>query len=337
MKTIAESLGVSRQLVSLALRDAPGASAETKERVRRVALELGYSPHIAARSLRRSQSRHVGVVFQPQHSHEPAVVAAIYEVAEQEGFHVVLGAETQTRSTSRALDELIGYRCAAVILMGSAEAAARVEDIAARLPVPLVAVNCGAPGGRYDVVHSAGDRGTAQAVEHLAALGHRHIAYVHPTLMPVGGLRHQGYCDAVRRHGLRRDVVRVTSSMTEEAGSTAARVLLARPALPTAVACANDQIAFGLMQVLLRQGVRVPEDVSVTGYDDDRLARLSAVDLTTVQQDATEMGRKAFAAAARRIADAAAGPEEHLIQPSLVVRSSSAPPRGATAQPPGDR
>jgi transcriptional regulator with XRE-family HTH domain len=123
MADIATRLGVSRQLVSIALRGLPGASSETRERVQKVAEELGYRPHLAARSLRQTKSRHIGVAFAPAGAAEADLVEAIYPTAAEHGYQLVLSARTGTRSTFQA-DELLGYRCAAVIVIGSGLAAA---------------------------------------------------------------------------------------------------------------------------------------------------------------------------------------------------------------------
>ena len=97
--------------------------------------------------------------------------------------------------------------------------------------------------------------------------------------------------------------------------------------LPTAVMASNDQVALGVMLVLARSGVRVPEDVSLTGYDDSRMARLSSVDLTTVRQDPGLMGAAAVEAAVRRIDRPDSRPRETVVEPTLVVRGSTMPPR----------
>ena len=144
--------------------------------------------------------------------------------------------------------------------------------------------------------------------------------------MPPAELRLRGYLDATRALGLRPDVLEFAGDYTEECGAAAGRELLAAAELPTAVVACNDQAAAGLVLTLSRAGVSVPEHVSVTGFDDSRFARLSAVDLTTVHQDARAMGKRAVNAALRRIGHPATRPQELVIEPELVVRSSTATP-----------
>lgn len=333
MADIAAKLGVSRQLVSLVMRDAPGASEETRRRVRQTAQELGFSPHVGARSLRRARSKDLGVIFAPAHSTEPEIVEHIYPAAVACGYDVILSAQTGTRSTEQAVEELLGHRCAAVIAMGSNLDHAALRDVADRIPMPLVDVGFGRGNDYYDVVRSSGDKGVAQVVTYLAEIGHRQIVYVDPASMPAAGLRRRGYQRTIKRFGIATDVLTMTgdyseSDYFEEAGSAAARILLQRPKLPTAVVAPNDHTAVGLLQVLVRNGVRVPQDVSVTGFDDAPIARLTAIDLTTVRQDPRLMGVAAVEAAVRRIEDPDLRPAQTIIETSLVIRGSTAAPRG---------
>jgi DNA-binding LacI/PurR family transcriptional regulator len=338
MADIAAYLGVSRQLVSIVLRDMPGASAETRERVLQAAKELGYSPHIGARTLRQARSRHLGVAFAPAHATEPDIVEAIYPAAAKHGYRVVLSAQTATRSTDQAFEELLGYRCAAVIIIGSDLAGPQLVALARRAKVPVVVVGAGQRNKAFDVVRSAGDTGTALLVQHLVELGHNRIAYVNSASMPPAALRLRGYLRAVGEAGLEADVVEVPGlDFTEESGAIAGRKLLERRRLPTAIVTCNDQQAVGLMQVLSRAGVAIPGDVSLTGFDDSRFARLSSVDLTTARQDPVQMGEAAVSAAVRRIEEPTLRPTLLLVEPSLVVRSSTRRPARSSGLPPRDR
>jgi DNA-binding LacI/PurR family transcriptional regulator len=334
MADIATHLGVSRQLVSIVLRDMPGASQQTRERVTTAARELGYSPHIGARTLRQTKSLNIGVAFAPAHATEPDIVEAIYPAAAAHGYHVVLSAQTRTRSTTAAVEELLGYRCAGIIVIGSLMTPAQTRALAKRVKVPLVVVGAGDRSTVFDVVRSAGDRGIAMVVDHLTDLGHRKIAYLHAESMPPAALRLHGYLEATGASGLSADVVSVLGAdFTEEAGAIAGRELLARDLLPTAVVAGNDQQAIGLLQVLSRGGVSVPGRVSLTGFDDSRFASLSSVDLTSVRQDPEAMGHAAVAAAVRRIDRPTLRPSLHVVEPTLVVRGSTGQPRRTTSSP----
>lgn len=328
MGDIAIHLGVSRQLVSIVLRDMPGASEATRTRVKAAAAELGYSPHVGARTLRQSQSHHLGVAFAPVHASEPDIVEAIYPAAAEHGYQVVLSAQTPTRTTQRAVEELLGYRCAAIIVIGSDTKAVALRALAARVKVPMVVVGNGERNTAFDVVRSAGDVGIAATVAHLLELGHRQIAYVDAEAMGPAAIRCRGYLSAMESAGLPADVITVgDQDYTEESGATAARLLLKRSVLPTAVVTGNDQEAVGVLQVFSRAGISVPDDVSLTGFDDSRFAQLSSVDLTTARQDPEEMGRAAVEVAVRRIQRPESRPTLRVIQPKLVVRGSTGRPR----------
>ena len=326
MADVAAHLGVSRQLVSIVMRDKPGASEATRRRVREAAGELGYQPHIGARSLRQTRSTHLGVSFAPAHATEPDIVEAIYPAASKVGYQVLLSAQIATRSTAQAVEELLGFRCAALIVIGSNLSDTKLRQLARRAKVPVVVIGAGVPNPVYDVVRSNGETGVRALVEHLVALGHHRIAYVHARSMASAGPRRQGYLAAMTAAGLEVDVVAIPGhDYTEEAGATAARALLDRPTLPTAVVAGNDQQAVGVITVLSRAGVSIPGQVSVTGFDDSRFARLSAIDLSTARQDPALMGRAAVEAAVRRIEHPEATPAVALIEPSIVLRSSTAP------------
>lgn len=328
MADIAAHVGVSRQLVSIVLRDMPGASQATRDRVRTAAAELGYSPHMGARTLRQTRSRHIGVAFTPTHATEPDIVEAIYPAAMEHGYHVVLSAQTVARSTQQAVEELLGYRCAAIIVIGSALGVTEMRALAQRAKVPLVVVGAGERNAAFDVVRSAGDTGIELVVQHLVELRHRRIAFVHCESMPPAAVRLKGYLRAVDDAGLPADVVSVSGpDYTEESGAVAGRQLLERTRLPTAVMTGNDQQAVGVMQVLVRAGITIPGDISLTGFDDSRFAGLSSVDLTTARQDPVMMGKAAVSAAIRRVGQPTVRPSLALIDPSLVVRSSTGKPR----------
>lgn len=327
MADVASEVGVSRQLVSLVLSGKPGASVETRRRVHDAAERIGYRPHRGAQLLRQSASHQLGVLFAPAHATEPDIVEAIYPAAGAHGYQVLLSATTSTRSGREALEELLSFRSAALIAIGSDLSPSALAALARRASIPLVAVGAGRRNASYDVVRSAGDLGIAACVEHLIALGHRDIVYVHVTAMPPAAVRLSGYTRAMAAHDLPTRVLEYDGDYTEESGAQAGRALLDLPYLPTAVVLGNDQAATGLIITLARHGVSIPGDVSVTGYDDSRFARLSAVDLTTARQDPVALGEGAVSAALRRLADTTASPREVVVKPELVVRSSTGPPR----------
>ena len=158
---------------------------------------------MGARTLRQTKSHHIGVSFAPQHATEPDIVEAIYPAAAAAGYQVVLSAQTRTRSTTQAVEELLGYRCAALVVIGSDLSDQRMRAMAQRVSVPMVVVGGARASSAYDVVCSAGDVGTRLAVDHLLTLGHRRIAYLSADAMASARVRRKGYLEPSPRPGWR--------------------------------------------------------------------------------------------------------------------------------------
>src|SRR5215211_6177276 len=167
----------------------------------------------------------------------------------------------------------------------------------------------------------------------LAALGHRAIAYVDGGRGTIASDRRRGYRTAMRRHRLGDHVRVIAGDHTEAAGTRAARALLDDGALPGAVVAYNDSCALGLLDAFNRAGIEVPGGVSVVGYDDNSLARLAHVNLTTVSQDARGQAEHAVAAAVERLDGGRVRPREVVLAPRLVVRGTTGPPLVAGAYP----
>ncbi|MCE3554877.1 LacI family transcriptional regulator [Pseudonocardia sp. RS11V-5] len=322
MVDVAARAGVSRALVSLVFRGQPGASAETRSRVLAAAEELGYRPDSAARLLARGRSRTLGVLMTVREPFEADLVEAIYPEAERLGYEVLLSARTPGRDEATAVEGLLAHRCEAIVLLGPDVGDAFLTELGAR--TVAVVVGRAAPG--LDSVHSADAEGVRQAVDHLVGLGHRDVVHVDGGTGPNAAARRTGYLEAMAAHGFGGRARVLPGAYHEDAGIAAAQALLAGPELPTAVLAANDRCALGLLDTLRRNGVDVPGRVSVVGYNDDRLARLSHVDLTTVRQDAGLLARHAVRAAAARLDDPDLEPGETELTPELVVRGTTAPP-----------
>jgi DNA-binding LacI/PurR family transcriptional regulator len=323
LSDVAARAGVSVALVSIVLRDAPGAAPATRERVLTAAREIGYEPDRRARLLRSGRSRLLGVVFGVEHAFHGDLVTGLYEAADRHGYELTLSGVTPHRDERRAVQSLLQDRCEALILLGPQAPTAELDTLALRLPVVVLARSV--RRADVDTVRTADAAGMAQAVTHLAGLGHRRIAHIDGADAPGAADRRRGYRTAMRRHGLAAEEQIVTGGLTEEDGARAARDLLDDP--PTAVAVFNDRCAIGVLDALHRAGKAVPDDVSVTGYDDSRLARLDHIGLTTIAQDTTTMTELTVTRAAARITGEPILPRETAVPPHLVIRSTTAPPR----------
>jgi DNA-binding LacI/PurR family transcriptional regulator len=321
MADVAKAAGISTALVSIVMRGVPGASDATRARVMRIADELGYVPDERARKLRQSRSRVFGVAFELQQPFHGDLVERLYAAAAARGYDIALSAVAPTRDEPTAVEALLRERCEAVMLLGSRFADEGLEALAARVPTLVVARHTTAAG--VGVVRGDDQIGIGLAVDHLVELGHRRIAHVDGADAPGSVDRRAGFQAAMARHGLgaRADVR--TGGLTEDAGARAMSALLARSTPPTAVIAFNDRCATGVVDTLVHRGLRVPDDLSVVGYDDSRLAEAPHVQMTTVSQDATALA----AAAVDQALELASGgaPSETVLTPRLVVRATTAP------------
>ena len=326
LQDVAQRAGVSRALVSIVMREAPGASIDTRARVRKAADDLGYRPDPRARLLRSHHTKLLGVVFTPGPEFHAGLVDGVYRAAEAHGYDVVMSCVTAHHDERRAVRTLLDDRCEALILIGSGLPIRELADVDTRLPVVAVARKA----RTVDCVRSDDAFGAALAVDHLVRLGHGAVVHLDGGRAPGAAERRRGF----RRAGVKAGISAVLfdGGLSEHEGAAAAAALLSVPrSLPTAVFAFNDRCALGFIDVLIRAGVRVPQDVSVVGFDDSPLAGLAHVDLTTIGQDTQRLADDAVARAVSRIEAGAATPVDDVCQPRLVVRGSTAAPRSGSA------
>ncbi len=324
LEHVAARAGVSRALVSIVMRDAPGASEATRARVRAAADELGYRPDGRARLLAGRRTRLLGVALTLNNPFHADVAEGVYAAAESHGYQVVLGAMTAARGADTAVDALLAYRCEALILLGAPMRGAELGELARNQPV--VVVGQASRTATVDTVRAADGPGLGLAVEHLAELGHRSIVHVDGGRAPASAARRTGYRAAMARLGLRAETRVLPGGEREEDGADAARVLI-DGGLPDAVITYNDRSAVGLLDVFARRGVDVPGEVSVVGYDDTRIARLPYLRLTTVSQDTGRLAALAVQRAVDRVEGADVDGRDVVLAPHLVVRGTTAPRR----------
>jgi DNA-binding LacI/PurR family transcriptional regulator len=320
LEDVAERAGVSRALVSIVMRDAAGASEQTRERVRRVADEIGYRPDPRARRLRQHRTKLVGVTFTAGQEFHADLVDGVYVAAEELGYDVVLSGVTPHRHEPRALRTLIDDRCEGLVLIGPQMPARELADMSARVPVVVVARRVSG----VDAVRSDDVAGTVLGMAHLIGLGHRRIVYLHGGRAPGAAERRRGYRRAARAAQLSE--LTLLGGLTEREGAAAASAMLESSELPTAVFAFNDRCALGVVDVLIRAGVSVPQRVSVLGFDDSPLARLAHIDLTTIRQDSAGLARAAIQRLVARLDDDSVdgGTVDITREPSLIVRGSTA-------------
>jgi DNA-binding LacI/PurR family transcriptional regulator len=253
-------------------------------------------------------------------------VEFLYLAAERSGWDVALGACAPTRDEGAAVRALLEQRCEAVVLLGPTMRGSDLEDLAARLPVVVVARSV--RSARVDVVRTDDADGGRLGVEHLSALGHRSLVHLDGGRAPGAAERRRGFRAAVASLGLEGQVLSGGTGDEDGARSADRVVGLGRAERgPTGVTVFNDSSAAGLLAALSARGLSVPRDLSLVGYDDTRVAALTGVALTTVAQDPAALARSAVELAVGRTEDPGRPRREVVVKPSLVVRATTGPPR----------
>lgn len=337
LEDVAREAGVSRALVSLALRGSTRVSASSRDRIQDAASRLGYRPNLNARNLAARLSGFLGVLVSDLHNPFFAeVVDGLSAEAAVHGLQVILATGQAHQAGERAaLETLLSLRPAGIALTGPVLDRATIERAA--IAVPLVVVNRLLRSDRLDSVTIDEYAGSALAVDHLVGLGHRRIAHIDGGAGAGAASRRTGYLRAMQRHGLGEHAVVLRGGFTESAGWQATDRLLRttgrsagqatqQASLPSALYVANDYSAVGVLARLTSATIEVPAEVSVIGFDDAHVAGMLHTQLTTVHQPKQEMGRIAVTALRSRQAGRAAA-QRHVVPPSLVIRSTTAPHR----------
>jgi len=315
---VAARAGVSRAMASMVLRGVAGSRPETRERVFAAATEIGYRPDTRARLLASDNSRQIGVVFAMAGRFHAELLDGLYVAAKETGYELILSVLTPSRDERTAVETLLDFRCEAVILLGPGLEG--VPVLAGRLPVTVIGWRVSDPS--VDVVRTSDDEGMRRAVEHLAGLGHRAIAHVDGGPGPVAAARRKAYRAAMRRRGLEEQIRLIRGGDNQDEGVRTAHLLLDGTQLPTAIIGYNDDVAAGLFETFSRAGLRIPQDMSIIGWDDNPLSHL--LDLTTVRQDPVEMTRLAIERSVARLTGEPVAKRELVLAPELVVRNSTA-------------
>ena len=328
IKDIARQAGVSHCTVSRALHYSPLINAKTAQRIREIARRSGYVPNAVARSLVSRSTHTVGVVVTT--IADPfigEVVEGIESRAKEHGYSVILANSNADPDLEiKVVDSFSERRVDGILVTASRVGAVHGKRLAGT-KVPIVLINNQHPG---EFAHSVGiDNVTAtrELVGHLIALGHRRIAYIGDRL---------GYqSDAERLSGYRA-MLKAARLPTEselilhgdgkpEEGERTARELLKLPDPPTAIFCYNDMTALGVLRAAHACGLRVPEDLSIAGFDDLFVASYTTPPLTTIRQPKQEMGRRAMSILWELLSSKE--PESRILLPGeLIVRGSTAPP-----------
>ena len=332
MADVARLAGVSHQTVSRVLNDNPHVKGETRERVLSAIRELDYRPNSAARTLVTRRSQTLGVVSFDTTLYGPAsMLYGIEQAARSAGYFVSIASlrSLDGRSVQEAVDRLRDQAVEGVLVIAPQTSA--VGALAqVRSAVPVVAVGSGTqarvPGAAVD-----NEAGARAATQYLLDLGHRTVHHVAgPSSWLDAQARQAGWRAVLAAAGA--DVPEVVGGdWSARSGYEAGLQLLENPQV-TAIFCANDQMALGVLRALNEAGRAIPGDISVVGFDDIPEASYFTPPLTTVRQDFGELGRRGLELLVAQVQQGTGARERVLVAPELVLRrSTAAAPAGPAA------
>ena len=333
IQDVARIAGVSTATVSRALHNPGLVTRETREKVQRAVAETGYAGNAMARNLRRMETRMI-VVLVPNIGNPffSEILSGIESVATANGYSILIGNTDNDPDRERTFaDHVRGYQADGMLLLNGQPpyfATPRGAALAAPGQPPVVVLCERLPDHDFPTVRIDNVEAARDATAHLVALGHRWIAHVKG---PEGNIltieRLQGYDQALTSAGLPRKQGHVQAGdFSIASGQRAAARLMALERPPTAIFCANDEMAIGVIAALKAAGHAVPGDVSVVGFDDLPISGCYDPALTTVHQPRRLIGETGMQIMVDRLVNAAPGSSDRVMPTELIVRASSAAP-----------
>lgn len=330
MKDVALSAGVSTATVSRALMTPEKVSLLTRKRVDDAITETGYSPTTLTRTLRRNESKTIVTIVpdicDPYFSE---ILRGIEDAAVENGYVILVGDSSQQQKREQSFVNLVYTKQVdGMVLLGSDLPFNASRQEQKNLP-PLVMACEYAPELELPTVHIDNLTAAFEAVNYLTKLGHKRVAELSgPESSSLCQFRHQGYQQALRRAGIAMNNAYIHyGNFTFEAGATAITQLLSLSSPPTAVFCHNDIMAIGATQKAKQMGFRVPQDISIMGFDDIEFSQYCDPPLTTISQPRYEIGRQSMLMLLELLKGNDVRSGSRLLESSLVVRESTAPPK----------
>jgi len=327
---VAKRAGVSIATVSRVLNNAPHVRPEIRRKVLRAVKALNYQPNRTAQRLRARQSKVLGLIISDiQNPFFTSVVRGIEDVAYQNGYSLVLCNSDEDPEKEKLYVDVMRAEAVAGVIIASASETQPHIDTLLDTHIPVVALDRRIKDRRVDSVLVSNVQGAYQAVTHLIERGHRYIGFIGlPLNRTTGRERFEGYQRALRQHHL--PVVRARmriSDAKQQGGYAAAQDLLAHQPRLTALFVANNLTTLGALQAIHERGLRIPDDISIVGFDDMPWATLLHPPLTAVAQPTYELGRQAAELLLARLKDPRK-PVAHVQLPTtLIVRGSTGAPR----------
>ena len=338
LREIARRARVSTATASRAINRVPTVDPLLSRRVWKVVDELGNYPNTQARALVSGKSRIFGlIVSEITNPFFPEIVAVFERIAVEHGYEILLTSTVHDpRLMASSVRRMIERRVDGVAVMTFGMEELLLEDLKLRR-VPLVFVDVGPALPRISNIRIDYLHGIRQAIQHLAALRHKRIGFVAgPLSLKSAVARKNAFLQSMQEIGLAGDpVLIVEGNHTTEGGMQAVAQLLNAPIKPTAILCSNDMTAIGVMKKSYEEGVVIPRDLSLIGFDDVRLAQFTLPPLTTVQMSQAELAKLAFKALLAEVEREAPMPNgtEYVMRTNLLLRESTALARSGTSRP----
>ncbi|WP_153445835.1 DNA-binding transcriptional regulator CytR [Vibrio algicola] len=330
MKEVARLAGVSTATVSRALMSPEKVSNSTRRRVEDAVMSSGYSPNSLVRNLRRNESKTIIVIVpdlcDPYFSE---IIRGIEDTAAEHDYLILLGDSSQQLNRETTFMNLVFTKQAdGMVLLGSDTPFDVSKPEQKNLP-PLVMGCEYAPELELPTVHIDNLTAAFDIVNYLTQMGHKRVAEMSgPESAALCQFRHQGYQQALRRAGLEMNPShRVYGDFSFESGALAVKRLLTQPEPPTAIFCHNDAMAIGAMQQAKKMGYRIPQDLSVVGFDDIQFSQYCEPPLTTIAQPRYEIGKQSMLMLLETLKGNEVRAGSRLLEANLVIRNSAGPPK----------
>jgi DNA-binding LacI/PurR family transcriptional regulator len=333
IRTIARLANVSIATVSRTINRVTTVNPKMAKRVWDVIERLDFVPNTQARALVSGRSKIFGlIVSEITNPFFPELIQGFEDIAVENGYEIMVSSTNHDpKRMSHCIRRMLERKVEGVAIMTFGIEEPLLDQLAKR-KVPLVFIDVGPDRPGISVLKVDYHHGIRQAVQHLAALGHRHIAFVSgPMRLHSAQSRLAAFSKSMQECGITPEPTRIVEGdHTLEGGVAAMEKLLAQEDMATAVICSNDMTAIGVLHKLYRTGLCVPDDISVIGFDDIHIAEVMMPPLTTIQMSRFEIAKAAFGALRGQVEspEQSHGKREFKIPTDLIVRESTGFPRG---------
>jgi len=326
IRDVAERAGVSKSLVSLALRGSEKVSPSSRAAIQQAITELGYRPNAAARTLADQRSRAIGVLADDLANpiYAEIVESAQPQFRERDYTMMLISGSGAALHREKELQRLLEFQVEGLMLITHDLPQSIIDTMSREVPV-VVVTQAGVVQelAAFDLVTTDDEYGAQLAVDNLLAHGHQRIVHISGGDNDVSRARERGYRMAMSRAGLDEHIRVIPGGFSDSSGYQAARMVIeSHPA--TAIFVANDFSAIGVLAALNEADIRVPRDMSVVGFDGVRLGHLPTINLTTIAQPLASLGDTAARVLCERIADPRMASRHITTPPELLMRGTVA-------------